>query len=373
MLHVIAGLNTGGAERMLSKVIAGSRGTEFEHKVLVLGPVGPLADDIRASGSEVVALNLQRKSLNLDSATRVLRTIKAMAPVAVQGWMYHGNLAALLGASLGRTQSTVLWNIRSGWQRLESSHLLTRSIMRGSAVISGLADAIIYNSRRARGEHEARGYASRAGLVIPNGFNTEGFVPSREHYETLRSKLGLSASTPIIGIIARNDATKDYTTFFRAVCIAAARNRDIHWVVVGRGIDAQSKEVIDAGASGYMERVSFMGERREIEQLAPAFDVATLSSNVEGFPNVVGEAMACGVPCVVTDAGDSGFVVGDTGTVVPIADPGALADGWLETIEMSASDRLARGAAARKRIIENFEISRISEQYANLYRSLLRR
>lgn len=373
VLHVISGLNTGGAERMLCKIIARSRNSEFEHIVLVLGRTGPLAAEIEANGSEVIALNLRPKSMNLDGAPLVLRTVARLAPTVVQGWMYHGNAAALVGATLGRTDAAIVWNIRSGWQRAASSHFVTRAVMRGCAVLSPRADTIIYNSHRSRQEHEARGYSKRASLVIPNGFDTTNYLPSHERYRAMREELGLGVSTPIIGIIARNDAAKDYTTFFRAVRIAAARNRDIHWVVIGRNISAQSVEVVSAGASPFVNRVSFLGERRMIEHLAPGFDVATLSSYTEGFPNVIGEAMACGVPCVVTDAGDTSLVVGDTGITVPIRDPEALAEGWLRLVNMGSADRAALGAAARKRVIANFELSSICEQYTQLYRGLASR
>ena len=90
----------------------------------------------------------------------------------------------------------------------------------------------------------------------------------------------------------------------------------------------------------------------------------------EAFPNVLGEAMACGVPCVATDVGDSAFIVGDTGFVVPPDDPQALADAWECVLRMNPHERLAMGARARERVAREFDIVVIRKRYEQVFRRL---
>jgi glycosyltransferase involved in cell wall biosynthesis len=103
----------------------------------------------------------------------------------------------------------------------------------------------------------------------------------------------------------------------------------------------------------------------------PALDIFSLTSAFgEGFPNVVGEAMACGVPCVVTDVGDAGFLVGDTGRAVPPKNPELLAEQWLEVISMGRERRLEMGAASRERIKARFNLRSVVSQYQRCYEEL---
>jgi glycosyltransferase involved in cell wall biosynthesis len=114
-----------------------------------------------------------------------------------------------------------------------------------------------------------------------------------------------------------------------------------------------------------------LGQRSDTPALNAALDMAVSASSYgEGFPNVLGEAMACGAPCVTTDVGDSALVVGDAGRVVKPNDPEALADAINDLLSLPASARQQLGAAARARIEAHFSLASVARQYAELYASL---
>ena len=206
-------------------------------------------------------------------------------------------------------------------------------------------------------------------VVIPNGFDLEGFKPDSSARVSVRTELGIGPNHPVIGLVARFDPQKDHRSFIDAASILAARLPSAWFVLCGDDVTWDNQELarwIDD--AGIRDRVYLLGRRDDIARLLNAFDVASLSSAYgEGFPNVVGEAMACGVPCVVTDVGDSAWIVGDTGRVVPIRDPKALADSWLALVEAGQQARQMLGARARARIIEQFDLEVIAGRYAKLY------
>src|SRR5262249_20308544 len=120
--------------------------------------------------------------------------------------------------------------------------------------------------------------------------------------------------------------------------------------------------------AGLGDAVRLVGERRDIPALLAACDVAALSSAFgEGCPNVVGEAMACGVPIVVTDVGDTREMVGRFGRVVPRREPEALAAALVEMLRLAPEERRALGAGARQRIVTDYGLEHIARRYAAVY------
>jgi glycosyltransferase involved in cell wall biosynthesis len=118
------------------------------------------------------------------------------------------------------------------------------------------------------------------------------------------------------------------------------------------------------------ERFIFTGERSDVHRLMQAMDVFCLSSKSEAFPNVLGEAMACAVPCVSTDVGGCREIIGDTGVLVPPSDSRALALGLLALLEKPVEELRSLGRAARERIQARYSLSRAVEEYSNVYERL---
>jgi len=284
--------------------------------------------------------------------------------------MYHANLFGLLVGKMAGVPY-IAWGIRSCNERLTSYRCTTRWVVRLGAWLSRLPDVIIVNSEAGKRVHENWGYDKSKTMVISNGFDLEAFKPDPAARRSVRTELGVGDNQFLIGLIARFHAMKDHATFFTAASLLGRRHPEIHFLLAGSGVSPENHEVARmARENGLAGFVHLLGSRYDISRLTAALDIACLSSWSEAFPNVVGEAMACGVPCVVTDVGDSAYIVGDTGRVVARRNPKALAAACVELIEMGAAERQALGQKARKRIEERFSLANMVRAYESVYESL---
>jgi glycosyltransferase involved in cell wall biosynthesis len=283
------------------------------------------------------------------------------------GWMYHGNLAAsLLGACLRRP---VIWNVRHSVARLADEPFLLRQLIGASARLSVQPLRIVYNARAAAAQHEALGFRADRRVVLPNGFDTGALSPDPTAPARLRRDLGLGRDAVLVGAIGRYHPMKDHAGLLRAVSRLADRHPGLHLVLVGRGLDGENGELAAAVREAKLAgRVHCLGERGDVESVVAGLDLlASASAWGEGFPNVVAEAMACEVPAVVTDVGDSAYVVGNTGRVVPPRDPAALSGAIGELLSLPAADRAALGTRARARVADNFDIHKVARRYAGTW------
>jgi glycosyltransferase involved in cell wall biosynthesis len=123
-------------------------------------------------------------------------------------------------------------------------------------------------------------------------------------------------------------------------------------------------------SAGIREHCHLLGQREDVSRLFAAMDIATSASRSEAFPVVVGEAMACGTPCVVTDVGDSAMIVDQTGIVVAPRNPDALAGAWRKLINAGPEVRRRLGLAARQRVEQNFALPAIVDRYQAIYARL---
>jgi glycosyltransferase involved in cell wall biosynthesis len=369
VLHVITGVSMGGAEMMLFRLLA--RGDRGRFSPAVLSLLAPGAIGARISGMDVPLLSLgMRQERPLSPAMlRLIPIARSLRPSLLQGWMYHGNLAASGCALLSGRRIPVIWNVRHSIHDIAHENRLTRGFIRLGAALSSSTRAIIYNSRLSASQHEALGYDSDRTVVIPNGFDCQLFRPRPEMAQRLRQQTGIGPDRVIVGMVARNHPQKDPHNLIKATALLAKRGTDVHVVIVGTGFETTNAEIMGAIAqAGVADRFSLLGERHDIPDIVAGLDVATLPSAWgEGFPNVLGEAMACGVPCVTTDIGDSAWIVGSAGLVVPPRDPEALADALGRMVALGCEGRRQLGAVARARVIEHFEVDDIIGRYQALY------
>ena len=373
--HIITGLERGGAGMMLLKLLNACDRSKLSPAVITLMDKGTLGKQIENLGIEVEEVRMSRGRLTPASFVRLHRLYGKLSPDLIQGWMYHGNAAALIGRYALRPRVPIVWNIRHTLYDLKKEKPLTRWLIRFGSRTSGYPERIIYNSRIGAEQHEAIGYQPERRVVIPNGFDASMFKPVGEASQCLRSRLGLPPDTLVIGMVARYHPMKDHTNLIRAAVSLTNQLPDVHFLLIGREVDPNNATIKRQIEQVRMtDRFHLLGERTDMPELTAGLDVATLTSAWgEGFPNVIGEAMACGVPCVVTDVGDAGDIVGETGVVVPPNDPDALAAGWKRILTMDLPERVSLGRMARKRIEDHYSLDRISERYENLYLELIGR
>jgi glycosyltransferase involved in cell wall biosynthesis len=288
--------------------------------------------------------------------------------------MYHGNLAAVAARYLVRRRAIVGWNVRHSLYDLSLEKPMTQKVIRTGRFLSAAVDSLLYNSNISRSQHEDFGFSRDSGLVIPNGINVEQFSRSSGSRDQQRTFLGIPAEAKVVGHIARLHPMKDHAAFLRAAVDLACQYPETHFLLIGRDVSIENKPLQQLIPGQVRNRFHLLGERSNIPELMSAMDIFCLSSAWgEGFPNVIGEAMSTGLPCVATDVGDSAIVIGDTGVVVPPRNEKALAAGIERLLTMRPDDRHRLGSSARARIKENYELGAIVRQYVALYEEIVRK
>jgi glycosyltransferase involved in cell wall biosynthesis len=370
IVHCINGLDVGGAEMMLFRTVTHMPRERISSLVVSVMSVGAMGERIQQAGIPVVALGKTPGKPDPRMVWKLYWLLRREKPDIVQTHMYEANLYGLLAAKLARVP--VIWGIRCSDMDFSSYRPLSRLSFSLGRLFSGLPDVTVVNSEAGRKYHIERGYDGKRMIVIPNGFELGRFRPDLEQHRSFRAELGIGDDVLLVGHVARFDAMKDYATLMQAAGIAAQRDPSARFVLVGDQVTMENAGLARwIHNAGIESRIHLLGHRSDIPRIMAGLDVFVSSSISEGFPNVVGEAMACGVPCVVTDVGDSAFLVGDTGRVVPAKDPNTLADAIFELLAMAPEERTRLGQAARRLVEENFEIGKVTRRLEQLYESVI--
>lgn len=371
ILHVISGLDTGGAERALYNLLQGGLAEDFDCQVVSLKDKGTFGPRLEALGVPVICLGMRPGLPSAGIVNRLKRVARDFRPDIVQGWMYHGNLAGLLARRLAPGRPVLAWNIRHSLYDIALERPLIRVVIRAGRLCSVRPEKILYNSRVSRQQHEAFGFRHEHGQVIPNGIDVDGFRFSGAARQRIRQGLDIAEDAVVIGHVARFHPMKDHGLFLEAAAKVAARFRNVHILMAGRGVEYGTEFFARAIPADLRARFHLLGEREDVADLMCAMDIYSSSSYGEAFPNVLGEAMSVGLPCVATDVGDSGLVVGDTGLLTRAGDPAGFGKGLMTLIEMPREERLHLGRRARARIVENFSLPATVGQYKRLYSEML--
>jgi glycosyltransferase involved in cell wall biosynthesis len=356
---------------MLYKLLFMMNREDFDPRVVSLTDIGPVGEKIYALGVPVQGVGMRRGILDPAKLWSLARQFKAERNHVVQTWMYHADLLGGLAAHWGGG-IPVIWGIRHSNLDPEVNKRTTIWTAKICARLSHrLPTRIVCCSETSRRVHIALGYAEDKMVVIPNGFDTNVFMPNPEARFSVREELGIPQEALLIGLVGRFDSQKDHHNFIKAAARLIIDYPHVFFLLCGDGISWDN--ALLAGwikEAGLQQHFYLLGRREDIPQLTAALDIASLSSCFEAFPNVIGEAMSCGVPCVVTDVGDSALIVGETGLVVPPRDPEALAQAWKKLIRIGDDERRKLGEAARRRILDNFSLPEIAACYEALYREV---
>ncbi|WP_205479953.1 glycosyltransferase [Sphingomonas arenae] len=366
ILHLITALNVGGAETMLAKLLEEERRQRpgLDSQVLSLTPPGPAGQRIQAAGIGVSHCGLVGWSTALGGMSRLVAEIRRASPDVVVAWMYHAHLSAAAAKVIGRCRAPVVWNVRHSLHDLKRERPVTRGLLRMGAWLSGAPDAILYNSAVAARQYEGLGHRPDRTVVIPNGFDCARFRPQPELRSTVGAAIGARPTSLLVGMVARQHPMKDHGALVRACAEAIARGADLHLLLVGQGLTSPSDSLMSALRTLAPDRVSLKDHEPDIAGLLPGLDVLALSSAWgEGFPNILGEAMACGLPCIATDVGDSRQVLGEAGIIVPPENLPALTEALIRMERLSAAGRHAIGRKARDRVQALFSIEEVTRRY----------
>jgi glycosyltransferase involved in cell wall biosynthesis len=372
ILWLISGLEYGGAEMMLYKLLSRLDTTKFKVEVISMIDLGPFSRRIQELGVPLRSLGMRRGIPNPMALVRLTSWLLKTRPDVIQTWMYHADLIGGLAAKLAGG-IPVAWGIRSSNLSKHGTRRLTIYTMKMCAQVSSwLPTRIICCSESSERVHAALGYPPQKMIVIPNGFDLSAFKPDPVARESVRAELHIPSDAPLVGLVGRFDPQKDHRNF---VCAAALLHRsrpNVYFVLCGDDVTWKNAELTGwIEKEGISKQCILLGRRDDMPRLTAALDIAASSSSYgEGFPNVIGEAMACGVPCVVTDVGDCGLIVGQTGRVVPGENAQDLANALGELLKLGSQGRTLLGAAARRRVLQYFNLPDIVAQYETLYHEI---
>lgn len=360
VLHVIPAFTQGGAEEMLLKIIQASHDGNIQHAVISLSSAGNIRERFEAI-SQTSCLNMQPGTLNPSALLKAISVSRRYRPDVIQGWMYHGNIAALWMKLFQGKETRLFWSIRQSLYDIDREKGLSKAIIRLNAFLAKIPEKIIFNSYCARRQHADFGFENPKMMVIPNGFDLHRFKPNIHMRQKFRDSFNLPNDTIIIGMLARFHPIKNHLGFLEAAKILHARHPNIHFAIAGTDVTTQNlKDHLDFRLKIC---VHLFDEIRDTQVYLNALDILTVPSLGEAFPNVIGEAMACGVPVVATDVGDSAEILGETGIIVKTNSPMDIAIGWEKIISMTQQGRQKLCSLALDRVARNYDIHDIAERY----------
>ena len=368
--HISTGLETGGAEVQLMRLIAAMDHDEFEMMVISMDRDTYLADRIRELGIPVHSLCLRKQPLALWKGFQLLRQFN---PDVIHGTMYQGGVFGTLCRRFLPKKPHVIWTVHEPLEHYDEEPLRKRLQLRLWGKMSGSPECLMYVSHLNMQQHLAYGFNNQKALVIPNGVDTTRFGPAKEKGLAIRASLGIPENCIVIGKTARYHRQKNHVGFLRSAAILAKKYDHVRFMLVGTNVDESNATLTDLiGELGLDGKVYMLGNREDIPEIVNAYDIATLTSLGEAFPLTLGEAMVSAVPCVATDVGDNAYIIADTGYVVPVDDDKAMAEGWEKIVVLSQEERNELGQKARQRCLDNFTLEQQVSQHEELYRTLHR-
>lgn len=371
VLFLVRRLDYGGTERQICLLASGLARRGHEIAVAVFYAGGELESELQGSGVKVLPLHKRGRWESVNFLRRLRATLRSFAPDVLHTYLGVTNV---LGALIrGRSRAyRLVWGVRNAGMRFERYDRIRQLAERLETRLVGRCDLVICNSWAGRDHKLRRGFCHRKTLVVPNGIDTQVFQRSNQARERLRSEWNMRDDSIVIGLVGRLDPVKGHPIFLEAAARIAAEFPETQFVCVGGG-SAAYREELSALASrlGIMQRLCWFPPQQDVATIYSALDILCSASIAESFPNVIGEAMACELPSVVTDVGDCARIVGDTGLVAPPDTCRGLASALRSMLELKPAERDAMGERARRRIQENFSVERMIESTEALLHGLI--
>lgn len=362
ILFLVRSLDRGGAERQLVVLAKGLARRGHAVAVAVFFGGGVYEAELAEADVRVINLGKQGRWDVLPFLNRLVRLLRKERPAVMHSYLGVPNiLATVLKPLLPGIR--IVWGVRASNVDLSRYDWLSRLAYSLECRLARFADCIIANSCAGKRYAVANGFPEGKIIVIPNGIDTTYFRFDSKGRQQVRSEWALGEDEMLVGLVARLDPMKDHPSFLEAASHIARGRHDVRFVCVGDG-SADYVEAIkqQAVALGLIEQLIWAGARDNMPAVYSALDIATSSSFGEGFSNTIAEAMACGVPCVVTDVGDSAHIVGDLGSVVAPGDGSALAAAIQHLTNLPPAERRALGDAGRARIVSEFGLDRLVQR-----------
>lgn len=364
IVHIITGLGSGGAENMLYKLLKYSDKSKYYHEVISLMDEGIIGKRIRDEGVKIHSLNVSKANIvkSILNARRICKDFDI-----INTWLYHADMFGFVIAKLV-LKKKLIWNIRHSNLDKNANKSRTLMIVKINSLLSKKLDCITFNSIKALETHLTAGFKNKNTIVIPNGFELNKFSFNEDNRNTLRRAFNLDENCKALITVGRWDVQKDYFTLFKALSEIKNTHTNFKMIMVGTNLDECNEDLCDLTIKyDLRDKLMLLGRRNDIPEILSAADCYISSSLGESFSNSIGEAMACALPCIVTDVGDSKQIVGETNYVVNAKDFKGLAEAIGRFLEKSESPR---NFNSRNRIVENFDIKKVVKDYERNYQDI---
>lgn len=358
ILFFIRSLNAGGAERQLVVTAKGLAERGHQVTVLTFYSDGFYVDELADTKVQLLSLHKKGRWDLFVFSFRLLRVLRQQSPNVIYSFLGTANILAVI-MKLFIPSMCVVWGVRASDMDLKKYNWMFRWSYWVECRLARFSDSIVANSHAGLQYAVAHGFPEKKLMVIPNGIDTDHFRPDKLAGERLRKEWGIAENEFLIGLVGRIDPMKDHTTFLEAAVLLKRQNLQVRFVCVGTGAVEYEKTMHQLATKlGLDDVLTWAGRHANMVAVYNAFDIVSSSSSYgEGFPNVIGEAMACGVPCVVTDVGDSAMIVGDTARIVVAGDPEMLARAICNTLQRKSEVNWTK--VSRTRIEERFSLRRL--------------
>ncbi|MGP5315554.1 glycosyltransferase [Psychrobacter faecalis] len=355
IVHVITNFHgIGGAEIMLTRLIDETK-SEYEHTIISLMQIS----DRYQSTLDICEFHYQLdwNGVNTPKILIKLRQLlNTISPDIIQCWMYHANVLTTMSMVGVRNSPPIFWGVHHSLTSVKEESTSTKFALTLSKTLSKLPTGLVYCARSSRNQHESFGVKNTNTHVIANGIFLSNFSPKLEINDPL-----------VIGFAGRYHTAKGYPYLFET--IASLKGYPIIFKIAGKDTELTNPEIKKYFDKYNLDesKVQLLGHVSDMPEFYRSIDAFLMTSITEGFPNVLVEAMASGVPCITTDVGDAGFIVSDTGYVVPSRDVPSLTNAIKDYFDLNESDKMSLKKAARTRVEKNFSINQVSQEYIDVW------
>ena len=367
ILNIINSLEVGGAEIMLQKILINTDDTKFKHIIVTLKSKKKLLNDFKSKNIEIHSLKINNFVNFLKSFKSLLEIVKNINPDYILTWLHPSDFYGLF-IKFMYPEVTLIWNIRCSkliYPIVDFKNILLVKIL---SKLSKYPDLIISNSFSGIKEHLRLGYKPKEIKVIPNGFDMKIYSSNNSFRKLNRRKFTLNQNDFVIGFVGKYNRIKGIEKFILTANIALKKFSNWKFVLMGRDLTYENNELVNQLKKyKILKNFRLLGERQDVNKILCSFDILSLTSSSEGFPNVIGEAMSCGVPCVSTDVGDCKLIIDETGIISKNHKPQHIFNDWLSIYKMLKNDSSKLKKSARARIKKYYEINFIIKQYEKLF------
>lgn len=367
VVHIINSLDKGGAELMLFKFLKNYKEENFSNTVICLNSSATMSSIFKQNNLNVMYIKTDNILDFFICIKIIFKHIQTIKPDLVMSWLHISDLIGIL-IKIKFPKVKLIWNLRCSSPEIKILGLRNWILVHFLSLFSKIPNCILANSVHGLESHIATGYLPQKQKVIPNGFDTNQFKPeNKTNLNFFKNKKNLASNDFLIGYVGKNSKIKGLDLFIKSAGIISKKYKNVKFIFIGKDLILKNKFMFNLlNSNNCLEKSILLGEVKDLENIICHFDILSLTSRSEGFPNVIGEAMCSGVPCVSTNVGDCKIIIGDTGLIVNSFEPIDIAKAWESLYKMSSNERKNLGNKARKRIISQFSLSNIVKQYTEL-------